>query len=159
MTTDNDKVEAYGGVIIDKAQLTDACRELAQFVVAVEKLLEEVEKDNTRTKNFVPVAEKLDTVKGNARQMNLTKIADLAELAEELAVKGAVATKRPVVRKVVGALWDAITTLNHMLGHVATDTASEADILMQRLEAALKSLGGAREKVSQDEIDELIKKS
>jgi chemotaxis protein histidine kinase CheA len=159
MTTDNDKVEAFGGVMIDKAHLTEACRELAQFVVAVEKLLEEVEKDNTRTSNFVPVAEKLDTVKGNARQMNLTKIADLAELAEELAVKGAVATKRPVVRKVVGALWDAITTLNHMLGHVSTDTASEADILMQRLEAALKSLGGAREKVSQDEIDELIKKS
>lgn len=158
MTASKDQVEAYGGVLIDRAQLNEACRELARSVVIVEKLLKEVETDLSKTANFGPVAERLDTIKGDARQMNLTKIADLAEVAEELAVKGAKAEKRPIVRKVVGALWDAITTLNHMLDHVSSDTTGEADILMTRLEGALKSLGGAREKVSQDEIDELFRK-
>lgn len=157
MTPKKSEIKAYGGFMIDRQTLNECCRELAQFGLVVERLLEEVESDYKRTSNFQIIAEKLVKIKGSARQMNLNTIADLAELAEELAIKGVSAEKGHVIKKVSGALWDAVTTLVHMLDQVSTDTSDEAKILMNRLEKAIESLGGPREKVNQDSVEELFK--
>lgn len=159
MSANKNQVEAFGGVMIDRQQFDDNCRELAKFMLEVEAVLNEVHKDHSKTKNFGIVAQKLVRIKGAARQMNLTHVADLAELAEELAIKGENATQRPIIRRVIGALWDSVTTLHHMLEQVDKDTSEEAQILIQRLDVALKSLGGRRPKVSnQDEVDALFNK-
>lgn len=146
----------FGGITIDRVQLEQACRDIGEFVRIVERLLAEVEADYSKTANFIAVSEKLVKVKGDARQLNLGRIGDLAEVAEELAVKGAAATERPIIRRVIGALWDSITTLKHMLEHAATDTSDEAGLLFQRLDKALESLGGARQRVSQADISALF---
>jgi hypothetical protein len=91
--------------------------------------------------------------------MNLSEIAELAEVAEDLAVKALGGAGLPAggVRKVAGALWDAVTTLNHMLKAVTEDTREEGAILLARLEQALKSLGGPRQKLDQNDVDDLFR--
>ena len=61
------------------------------------------------------------------------------------------------MRKCVGSLWDALTTVKYLLEHVDQETGEEQEILVNRLEATLRSFGGARPTVSADEIEALLK--
>ena len=62
----------------------------------------------------------------------------------------------PQVRKCVGALWDALTTVKHLLENHESDTIDVEDILLNRLEATLDAFGGAREKADENDIANLI---
>ena len=84
-------------------------------------------------------------------------MARIAGLGEEIAVKAVSATSRPALRKCVGALWDALTTIKYLLLHYDEKTDEEQDILINRLNATLKSLGGARVSVDNSEIEALLK--
>jgi hypothetical protein len=153
----DDKVEVFGGDPVERDQLRELCFELGRTVNEAGTLLSQVEKDYSLIGNFIFIAEKLVKLKGDSRQMGLTKVGDLAEIAEELAIKGSTASQRPHIRRVVGALWDAVTTLHYILDQVSNDTTVESEYLTQRLVHALDSLGGPRSKVDQDAISRLLR--
>ncbi|HTL13257.1 MAG TPA: hypothetical protein VL588_12255, partial [Bdellovibrionota bacterium] len=85
------------------------------------------------------------------------EIAHIARLGEEIAVKGGHADKRSQIRKCVGSLWDALTTVKYLLEHHGEQTGEEHDILVNRLEATLRAFGGARQQVNADEIEALLR--
>ena len=72
-------------------------------------------------------------------------------------LKAAKATRNAQIRKCMGALWDALTTVKYLLQHYQEPTTDEQEILVTRLEATLKALGGEREKVDAKAIEELLK--
>lgn len=132
--------------------------ELNGFAAIAGETLEKIEQDSDANKGlFSLFTEKMYTIRGTAQQLNLPVIAEIAGLGEEIAIKGATAEKRAQVRKCVGSLWDALTTVKYLLHHAADQTTEEQKILINRLQATLRSFGGAREKVSADEIEALLK--
>jgi hypothetical protein len=140
-------------------QIQDFVGELSGFALKAESTLSEIEADLEGKKSLFSVfSEKMFAIRGSADQLNLPHIAKLAGLSEEIALKGAVAERRPQIRRCVGSLWDALTTVKYLLQHYQDDTNEEQEILIRRLEDTLRLLGGPRESVSQDEIAELMKR-
>jgi hypothetical protein len=132
--------------------------ELSGFAAKAEEALKTIEADMEANKGLFSIfSEKMFTIRGTAQQLELPRIAHIAGLSEEIAIKAAVAETRPQIRKCVGALWDALTTVKHMLEHHDEETSEEEGILINRLEATLRAFGGARETVSTDEIEALLK--
>lgn len=133
--------------------------ELGRFAEKAGSSLSKVEEDpSARGEVLDFFAECMVAIRGTASQLKLHQIAKLAELGEEIAVKGAASGKGSIVRKCVGALWDALTTIKYMLDHADEESSEEYAILVNRLESTLKSMGGARKKVTEDELETLIKK-
>lgn len=133
--------------------------ELSGFAQKAEETLTLIESDLEGNKGLFSVfSEKMFTIRGSADQLSLPHIAELAGYGEEIALKGAKADSRPQIRKCVGCLWDALTTVKFLLTHYEDDTSEEQELLVNRLQNTLRVLGGARPKVSQDEIAELLKK-
>lgn len=143
---------------IDPKKLKAFVDELSGFAKEAELSLSEIEKDllGNRSK-FSFFSEAMFTIRGTTLQLDLPKIAELAGFAEEIALKAVTADTRPQVRKCVGALWDALTTIKFLIENYQSETSEEQDILVNRLQATLKALGGAREKISIDEIEALLK--
>jgi len=138
--------------------ISDFIEELNGFAVMAEETLDCIEKDQDgNTHLFSVFSEKMFTIKGTAQQLGLGNIADFASMAEEIAIKGAKAPSRAHVRKCIGCLWDALTTIKYLLEHKDEKTNEEQSFLFNRLEATLKSLGGRREIVAENEIEELLK--
>ncbi len=132
--------------------------ELSGFAKVAEETLATIEKDLEANKSLFSVfEERMYTIRGTAQQLSLPHVANIAGLAEELANKGTTAPSRAHVRKCVGCLWDALTTVKHLLVHYQEETNEEQAILINRLESTLKSLGGARPTVSEDEIAALLR--
>lgn len=133
--------------------------ELNGFVQIAEQALETIEKDLLANKGLFSVfTERMFAIRGTAQQLGLFHIAHLAGLGEEISIKGALAEKSTQVRKCVGSLWDAMTTIKYLLEHPNQDTADEQRILTHRLEMTLKSLGGARPTFNADQIAQLLEK-
>jgi hypothetical protein len=138
--------------------IQDFINELSSFAGVAEATLTKIEQALEENKGLFSVfSEKMIAIRGTAQQLNLPNIAMIAGLGEEIALKGAVAGGRPQIRKCVGSLWDALTTVKYLLEHYKEETCEEQDILVNRLQATLKSLGGARPTMSCDEIDELLR--
>ncbi len=142
--------------------ISDAIRgfikELEEFANVAESTLAAIEQDLEGNKNkFSVFSERMFAIRGTAQQLSLSHIARIAGLGEEIAIKGAAAETRSQVRKCVGSLWDALTTIKYLLEHPDSETSEEQDILINRLEATLRALGGARPTVSEAEIEELLR--
>jgi len=132
--------------------------ELAGFAATAENTLSQIEQNLEGNKGLFSVfSSKMIAIRGTAEQLKLPHIANIAGLSEEIAVKGALAETRPQIRKCVGSLWDALTTIKYLLEHYAEPTNEEQNILVNRLEATLKAMGGARLSVDATEIDKLLK--
>ncbi len=141
-------------------KLKDFIAELAGFAKEAENALKRIEDDPHGNKGeFTHFSETMFTIRGTAVQLNLPDVAEIAGLGEELAVKGPAVEKGSQIKKCVGALWDALTTVKYMLENsgAGDGTKEEQDILKNRLQSTLKSLGGARETVSADEIEKLLR--
>jgi hypothetical protein len=139
-------------------KIQDFIAELTGFAATAEATLSEIEKDLEGNKGkFTVFQERMFAIRGTARQLNLPHVAHIAGLAEELAVKGTTASSRAHVRKCVGCLWDALTTVKYLLVNYTIETGEEQAILIHRLESTLKALGGARETVAEDEIEALLR--
>jgi len=131
--------------------------ELSQFAGTAEQTLEKIESDlMTNKKLFNVFSERMVAIRGAAIQLNLSDIAKIAELGEEIAIKGENAQKRSQIRKCVGSLWDALTTVKHLLVHYQDETTEEQEILIHRLEKTLEAFGGARQKIDESDIDNLF---
>ncbi len=150
MTSQSEKIQSF----ID---------ELAGFASVAEDTLKKIEENKGANKGLFKVfSKRMLAIRGTALQLSLPHIANIAGLGEEIALKGETAETNRHVRKCVGSLWDALTTIkylliNHQPGHLAKDTSEEQEILVRRLEATLKAFGGARETVSADEIEKLLR--
>jgi hypothetical protein len=131
--------------------------EMSGFADTAEKTLKKIEEDLEGNKGLFSVfTERMIAIRGTSQQLGLPHIADIARLGEELSVKGTTAASRAHVRKCVGALWDALTTVKHLLVNYTAETSEEEEILVNRLKKTLETLGGARPTVSADEIEKLL---
>jgi hypothetical protein len=139
-------------------QIREFVVELSGFARTAEATLKTIEDaPEANTGLFSVFSEMMVAIRGTAQQLELPHIAELAALAEELSIKGRTSDSRPRIRKCVGALWDALTTIKHLLEHFDEETGEEQKILVNRLESTLKAFGGAREMISVDEIEALLK--
>jgi hypothetical protein len=139
-------------------KIQEFIQELSGFASVAEDTLNEIGKDLEGNKGqFSVFSEKMVAIRGTAQQLRLPHLAEIAGLGEEIAIKGCTAQSRPHIRKCVGSLWDALTTVKYLLEHYSEETSEEQKILIHRLEATLKSFGGARPKIGDDEIAALLK--
>jgi chemotaxis protein histidine kinase CheA len=142
------------------SRIQDFIAELRGFASTAESTLKTIEQDTELDRNrplFDVFARRMMAIRGTARQLELERIAEIAGLGEEIAIKAQSATSRPQVRKCVGSLSDALTTVQYLLEHHGEATEQEEDILMNRLHATLRALGGARASFTQAEIEALLK--
>ena len=132
--------------------------EMSGFTRIADEALRRIESDPGHASElFVSYAEWMLAIRGTAQQLGYQRVSELAELGEELAVKASSAALTGARRrKTVGALWDALTTLRYVMSHPEEKSTEEQEFLLGRLNATLESLGGAREKISQDEIAALL---
>jgi hypothetical protein len=145
----------------DRARkLKDFTTELTGFARDAEDALKRIEGDPHGNKGeFTHFSEMMFAIRGTSMQLELSAIAEVAGLGEEIAVKGPTLEKGALIKKCVASLWDALTTVKYMLENrgMSGGTQEEKEILMNRLQSTLKSLGGARETVSADEIEKLLR--
>lgn len=140
------------------AEIQDFIHELSGFAVTAERTLDEIEKDLEGKKQlFAVFSERMFAIRGTAQQLELRNVAEIAGLGEEIAIKGQTAKTRAQIRKCIGSLWDALTTVKYLLEHYSESTSEEQGILINRLHATLRAFGGARETVNMDEIERLLK--
>lgn len=139
-------------------RIKEFIQELNGFAATAESTLSSIEKDPHGNKGLFSVfSERMFAIRGAAQQLSLPHIALIAGLGEEIAIKGTTAGSRPQIRKCVGSLWDALTTVKYLLHHHEEETGEEQQILIHRLESTLRAFGGARQKINADEIEELLK--
>lgn len=132
--------------------------ELAGFAQTAEDTLDRIEKNPTGDQPLFSIfSDRMLAIRGTAQQLSLPHIAEMAGLAEEIAHKGTTAATRAQVRRCVGSLWDALTTVKYLLEHHDEETGEEQEILLRRLRATLQAFGGARAKVGPDEIAALLR--
>jgi len=140
-----------------KDLIASLANELGDFVKIAEDALKEIEADLIGNKEkFSIFSEKMFTIRGAAQQLELPEIKEIAGLAEEIGIKAQLADKKPQIRKCVGALWDALTTVKYLLINHESETSEEQDILKNRLNKTLEALGGARETFSPDDIMKML---
>ena len=144
---------------MSQQKIQEFAKELSGFAAVAEATLSQIEADKEGKRELFSVfAERMFAIRGTADQLSLPHISKIAGLGEEIAEKGRGIATRAQVRKCVGALWDALTTVKHLLEHPEKgDSSEEQAILVKRLEATLSSFGGARERVSTDEIERLLR--
>jgi hypothetical protein len=131
--------------------------ELAGFAATAEETLKRIEEDLEGNKALFSVFyARMFAIRGTAQQLHLPNVAEIAGLGEEIAIKGETADSRPKIRKCVGSLWDALTTVKYLLEHHNEETGEEQEILLNRLQATLRAFGGAREKLGPEEIEALL---
>jgi hypothetical protein len=140
------------------AKIQEFIAELTGFAKTAEDTLTSIENDLEGNKGqFSIFYERMLAIRGTAQQLNLPHIALIAGLGEEISIKATTAESRPQIRKCVGALWDALSTVKYLLEHHTEETGEEQQILINRLEATLRVLGGPRPVVNEDEIEALLR--
>ncbi len=147
-------------------KLQEFVAELTGFAADAERALKRIEADPHGNKGeFTQFSEMMLAIRGTSMQLGLTTIAEMAGLGEEIAVKGPEVEKGAQIKKCVGALWDALTTLKFLLEQAlsetpdasALETSEEQDILKNRLQSTLRTLGGPRETMSADDIEAMLR--
>ena len=99
-------------------KIKEFIEELGGFAETAERTLAEIEKDLLGNKEkFSVFFERMVAIRGTAQQLNLPAVAQIAKLGEEISVKARTAETRPQIRKCVGSLWDALTTIKYLLEH------------------------------------------
>jgi hypothetical protein len=145
---------------IPTEKIQEFAKELSGFALTAEEILHRIESNPEQNKaEFSQFAQWMIAIRGTAQQLELPQVARIAGLGEEISLKGTTAEKRPQIRKCIGSLWDALTTVKYLLEHIHEETTEEQEILIHRLEATLKAFGGAREKVDANELEALLKAS
>lgn len=141
-----------------KEKIDDFIGELKGFSNTAEDTLKKIEENMEKNKGLFSVfQEKMFDIRGTAQQLSLEHIAHIAGLGEEIASKGTQAESKRQIRKCVGSLWDALTTVKYLLEHHEEETGEEQGILINRLENTLKAFGGARASFDANAIDQLLK--
>lgn len=137
--------------------IKDFIAELDGFAQTAEQNLTAIEKNwKSEQARFQVFFDRMITIRGTALQLGLSRIAEIAALGEEIALKAQTAGRSGQVRKCIGALWDVLTTVKYLLHHQDKETSEEQAILVTRLESTLESLGGSREILTAEQIEALL---
>jgi hypothetical protein len=143
---------------MNDSRIAEFIKELSGAAIRAEHNLNQAAKDSSEdTETFKQFSEEMIAIRGTAEQLGFPEIANIAGLGEEIAIKGAEATKRHQKRKCMACLWDTVTTVKFMVSHPTEATGEEEKILVQRLQIALKRMGGPRNKIADQEIEKLLK--
>jgi phosphoribosylformylglycinamidine (FGAM) synthase-like enzyme len=130
-----------------QVQLAEFRKELATFAVQAEALLDQLEADpSLRSQRLSQFSEWMLTIRGTSEQLGIPNVSKVASMGEEIAAR-AIDARSALQRKATAALWDAVTTVKVLLDQESPGLSEEEEILLNRLNATLKSLGGAREHV------------
>jgi hypothetical protein len=141
-----------------QVHINEFIAELKSFAGTAEDTLKEIEKNLEKNKGLLIVFyERMFAIRGTAQQLKLDAIGEIAALGEAISLQGSRAQSRRLIRKCVGSLWDALSTVQYLLEHWDQETSEEQDILKHRLRSTLKSLGGAQTSVNSEEISNLFK--
>ena len=147
-----------GSSPLQHEKIQEFVSELSGFAKTAEETLTKIETDLEGNKSLFSVfSERMFAIRGTAQQLALPHIAKIAGLGEEISIKGTTADSRAQIRKCVGSLWDALSTVKYLLEHHTEETGEEQQILVNRLEDTLRRLGGARPSVNEDEIEALLR--
>jgi len=103
------------------------------------------------------VCELMLLIRGLSLMSGCYQIAHIAELGEDIAFVGQHPTNSSNRRKSVGCVWDVVTTLDYLIAHGVETTTEEQNILIHRLKATLVNLRDLRPKLSQSEIDVILR--
>ena len=142
----------------NEARIREFVGELATFAVGAESMLSEAEQFPGGRKALLErFAGMMITIRGTAVHLGFENVSRIATIGEEIAVKGADLDSNSKLRKCIGSLWDVVTTVKYLIEHQDQETGEEQEILEHRLESTLGSLGGARARVGQDEIEALLR--
>ncbi len=134
-------------------------QELSDLAITAKEALKQIESAPEANKGLFSIfAEQMIAIRGTAQQLHLVHIAYIAGLSEEIAIKATRSSTRAQIRKCVGCLWDANTTLKYLLENYQEETSAEQAILVHRIEDTLRVLGGTRKKVTSTQIEELLRK-
>lgn len=140
------------------SRLKEFISELAGFASEAQKTLSTIELDPHGNKSeFALFTEMMIAIRGTALQLGMPEITDMASFGEEISVKALTLERGSQIKKCVAALWDALTTIKFLLENPKSETSEERDILRNRLQSTLRALGGARETVSADDIEKLLR--
>ena len=132
--------------------------EMVGFAKTAEETLSQIEKDpETEKSRFSVFSDRMFTIRGTALQLNLPHIAHIAGISKEIAIKAKDASTRAQIRKCLGSLWDALSTIKYLLENHLSETSEEQQFLITRLEDTLRRLGGARPTISETDIEDLLK--
>lgn len=141
-----------------ESKIQEFISELSGFARTAEDTLRAIEGDLEGKKGLFSVfTERMFAIRGTAQQLSLPHIAHIAGLSEEISIKATTAGTRAQIRKCVGALSDALSTVKYLLEHHAEETSEEQKFLTARLEDTLRRLGGARPSVNEDEIEAMLR--
>ena len=116
-------------MIIQKdLKIQEFIAELTGFAAIAEDTLNQIEAHKDEKKDLFSVfSERMFAIRGTADQLGLEHISHIAHLGEEIAIKAVAATTRAHVRKCTGSLWDALTTVKHLLKHHGGETSEEQE--------------------------------
>lgn len=156
----NDGKIRTGNHVINQRLMVKFFEEIGGFAKVAENILEVVEKDLIGNRKLFSVfAERILALRSTAQQLGLDNIVQIAYLVEEIAARAANSENRAELRRAVGSIWDALTTMKFLIeNYTSKETTAEQAILIRRLENSLKVLGGPRETVSEEEIEDFLKK-
>jgi hypothetical protein len=139
------------------AALQEFITELTGFALKAEEVFERIRAEPTKSqKEFAQFAEWMIAIRGTAQQLGFPQVAKIAGIGEELAAKAQDSPSRSQVRRCVGTLWDAVTTVKYLIENPLQECTEEQEILINRLDKTLSSMGGARPVFSNDEIEKLL---
>lgn len=145
-------------MIFQHDKIQEFIEELNNFANKAEDTLSMIEQDLDVNKSLFSIfSERMFAIRGTAQQLNFPRIGYIAGLGEEIAIKGIHAKTRSQVRKCVGSLWDALTSVKYLLQNYEEETEEEQNILIHRLEMTLQALGGPRTTINESEIEDLIR--
>ena len=138
-------------------KLKEFVDELSGFAITAEEVLKKIESDKHGNKNeFNKFSQWMLTIRGTALQLGFKRVAEVAGLGEEIALKGTTAETGGQIRKCIGSLWDTLTSVKWLIQHPSGESTEEMDILVNRLQSTLKAFGGAREAFTPDDIEKLL---
>lgn len=106
---------------------------------------------------YAEVSRLMFLIRGTSRVFGYFQIAYLAGLGEGVARYSLPRENARSMRKCIDSIWDALTTLEHMISVGLDSTSDEQKLVIRRLEETVKTFDQSMLSLSQSEIDIIVR--
>lgn len=106
---------------------------------------------------YAEVSRLMFLIRGTSRVFGYFQIAYLAGLGEGVARYSIPRENARSMRKCIDSIWDALTTLEHMISVGVDSTSEEQKTVIRRLEETLKTFDQSKLWLNQTEIDVIVR--